>query len=222
MKAIGLMQYGDKSVLQEIEMQTPLLGDTDVLIEVYAAGINPVDWKIREGLLQDVISYDFPLVLGWDVAGVVAAIGPNVTACKVGDEVYSRPDIERNGAYAEYVAVDEKYVAKKPRNLSFEEAASIPLVGLTSWQSLVKFANVQKGNKVLIHAGSGGIGTFAIQLAKSFGAHVATTTSTKNMQFVKDLGADTVVDYKTEDFSSLLHNYNIVFDVLGGDVLQDS
>ncbi|EJQ95314.1 hypothetical protein IGW_01544 [Bacillus cereus ISP3191] len=222
MKAIGLTQYGDKSVLQEIEMQTPLLGDNDVLIEVYAGGVNPVDWKIREGLLQDVISYDFPLVLGWDVAGVVAAIGPNVTACKVGDEVYSRPDIERNGTYAEYVAVDEKYVAKKPRNLSFEEAASIPLVGLTSWQSLVKFANVQKGNKVLIHAGSGGIGTFAIQLAKSFGAHVATTTSTKNMQFVKDLGADTVVDYKTEDFSLLLHNYNIVFDVLGGDVLKDS
>ncbi|MGQ0452911.1 NADP-dependent oxidoreductase, partial [Bacillus sp. SS-TM] len=120
MKAIGLMQYGDKSVLQEIEMQTPLLGDNDVLIEVYAAGVNPVDWKIREGLLQDVISYDFPLVLGWDVAGVVAAIGKNVTVCKVGDEVYSRPDIERNGTYAEYVAVDEKYVAEKPRNLSFE------------------------------------------------------------------------------------------------------
>lgn len=222
MKAIGLMQYGDKSVLQEIEMQKPLLGDNDILIEVYAAGVNPVDWKIREGLLQDVISYDFPLVLGWDVAGVVAAIGKNVTAFKVGDEVYSRPDIERNGTYAEYVAVDEKYVAKKPRNLSFEEAASIPLVGLTSWQSLVKFANVQKGNKVLIHAGSGGIGTFAIQLAKSFGAHVATTTSTKNIQFVKDLGADTVIDYKTEDFSLLLHNYNIVFDVLGEDVLKDS
>lgn len=107
MKAIGLTQYGDKSVLQEIEMQTPLLGDNDVLIEVYAAGVNPVDWKIREGLLQDVISYDFPLVLGWDVAGVVAAIGKNVTVFKVGDEVYSRPDIERNGTYAEYVAVDE-------------------------------------------------------------------------------------------------------------------
>lgn len=140
----------------------------------------------------------------------------------MGDEVYSCPDIERNGTYAEYVAVDEKYIAKKPRNLSFEEAASIPLVELTCWQSLVEFANIQKGNRVLIYAGSGGIGTFSIQLAKSFGAHVATTTSAEYMQFVMDLGAEIVIDYRTIDFSMLLRNYNIVFDMIGGDVLKNS
>lgn len=222
MKAVIIENYGGIEQLKYTDADKPRLKDRDVLIEVAATSVNPVDWKLREGHLKSMLAYDFPLILGWDAAGTVKEVGKSVTKFEAGDEVFSRPDITRNGTYAEYVAVDENLVAHKPNNLSFEEAASIPLVGLTSWQCLVDFADLKKGDKVLIHAGSGGVGSFAIQLAKSFGAWVATTCSTKNIEFVESLGADRVIDYKNEDFTEILHDMDIVFDTLGGDIQKQS
>lgn len=203
-------------------MDEPNLKDDDVLIEIAATSVNPIDWKLREGHLKGMLQYDFPFILGLDAAGTIKEVGKNVTKFKIGDNVFTRPDITRNGTYAEYVAVDENLVAKKPENLSFEEAASIPLVGLTSWQCLVDVADIKQGDKVLIHAGSGGVGSFAIQLAKSFGAWVVTTCSTRNVEFVKSLGADKVIDYRNEDFTQVLADMDIVFDTLGGDIQTQS
>ena len=222
MKAVAIERYGGPDVLQLRELPMPELREHDLLIEVHAASVNPVDWKIREGYLEGLLNHQFPLILGWDVAGVVAETGPGATRFKRGDEVFSRTDISRNGTYAEYVAVDEKYVAMKPVNLSFEEAASIPLVGLTTWQALVDYAGMKKNDKVLIHAGAGGVGTFAIQLAKSKGCRVATTCSTNHVDFLKSLGADHVVDYTKSDFSIELHGYDIVFDTVGGETYRKS
>ncbi|UOR12085.1 NADP-dependent oxidoreductase [Halobacillus amylolyticus] len=222
MKAVIIDDYGSAEQLKYTEVDQPELKDNDVLIEVVATSVNPVDWKIREGYLKEMIPYNFPVILGLDAAGIVKEVGQNVTAFKVGDKVFSRPDITRNGTYAEYVAVDESLVAKKPVHLSFEEAASIPLVGLTSWQCLVDFANIKEGDRVLIHAGAGGVGSFAIQLAKAFGAWVATTCSTKNVDFVKSLGADKVIDYESEDFTQVLQDIDIVFDTLAGDIQTQS
>ncbi len=222
MKAVIIEDYGSAEQLKYTEDDQPELKDNDVLIEVVATSVNPVDWKIREGYLKEMIPYNFPVILGLDAAGIVKEVGQNVRAFKVGDKVFSRPDITRDGTYAEYVAVDESLVAKKPIHLSFEEAASIPLVGLTSWQCLVDFANIKEGDRVLIHAGAGGVGSFAIQLAKAFGAWVATTCSTKNVDFVKSLGADKVIDYENEDFTQVLQDIDIVFDTLAGDIQTQS
>ncbi|ALX49506.1 MULTISPECIES: NADP-dependent oxidoreductase [Bacillaceae] len=222
MKAVIIENYGGIDELKYMEVDEPNLKDNDVLIEVAATSVNPVDWKLREGYLKGMLQYDFPFILGLDAAGTIKEVGKNVTKFRTGDQVFTRPDITRNGTYAEYVAVDEQLVAKKPENLSFEEAASIPLVGLTSWQCLVDFAGIKQGDKVLIHAGSGGVGSFAIQLAKSFGAWVATTCSTKNVEFVKSLGADRVIDYCNEDFTHVLADMDIVFDTLGGDIQKQS
>src|SRR5204863_1719583 len=172
----------------------------DVLVQVHAAGVNLLDSKIRNGEFKLILPYRPPLVLGHDVAGVVLRIGSRVQRFKPGDEVYARPDDGRIGAFAEFISIREDSLAHKPKNLSMEEAASIPLVGLTAWQALIEKANLKKGQKVLIHAGSGGVGTFAIQMARHLGATVATTTSTANVDLVKRLGADVVVDYKKEDF----------------------
>jgi NADPH:quinone reductase-like Zn-dependent oxidoreductase len=222
MKGIGIREYGGVGVLEEISLPTPLLQPDDVLIEVKAAGVNPVDWKIREGRLRKVLPYELPLILGWDVSGVIKRVGSNVKDFKIGDEVYSRPDINKQGCYADEVVVKQNLVAYKPKNLTFAEAASIPLVGLTAWQALIDFAQLKEGQKVLIHAGSGGIGTMAIQIAKNVGAIVATTTSEKNTEFVKSLGADFVVNYDKEDFTQVLSNYDVVFDSLGGQTFLDS
>jgi len=222
LKAVMIENYGGIDELKYTEIDKPSLKDNDVLIEIAATSVNPVDWKIREGYLKGMLQYDFPFVLGLDAAGTIKEVGKKVTKFRVGDKVFTRPDITRNGTYAEYVAVDENLVAKKPENLSFEEAASIPLVGLTSWQSLFDFADIKQGDKVLIHAGSGGVGSFAIQLAKSLGAWVATTCSTKNVEFVKSLGADKVIDYRNEDFRQVLADMDIVFDTLGGDIQKQS
>jgi NADPH:quinone reductase-like Zn-dependent oxidoreductase len=222
MNGIGIKRYGGAEVLEELFLPTPSLQEDEVLIDIKAAAVNPVDWKIREGKLQKAIPYDLPLILGWDVAGIVKAVGANVTKFKVGDEIYSRPDIEKHGSYGDEMVLKEELVALKPRNVSFVKAASIPLVGLTAWQALVDAANVQEGQKVLIHAGSGGIGTIAIQIAKALGATVAATTSSKNMEFVKELGADVIIPYDKEDFSTVLSAYDVVFDTLGGKVLLDS
>ncbi|WP_067934017.1 NADP-dependent oxidoreductase [Alicyclobacillus kakegawensis] len=222
MRAVYIEAYGGKEQLKYGELPRPAIGADDVLIEVHAAGVNPVDWKIREGYLKQRLNYTFPLILGWDAAGVVVETGSNVTQFQVGDKVFTRPEIERNGSYAEYLAVVERLVAPMPKNISFEEAASIPLAGLTAWQALVDTAHVQSGDKVLVHAGAGGVGVYAIQIAKAYGAHVATTVSERNLDLVRSLGADVVIDYVREDFVERVRDYDIVLDTMGGDVQRRS
>ncbi|TMN21671.1 NADP-dependent oxidoreductase [Lentibacillus cibarius] len=222
MKAIVMEQYGHADVLNYTEIDEPELKPNDILIEIKATSVNPVDWQIREGYLQQAIPYEFPLIIGWDAAGVVKKIGSDVSKFSVGDEVYSSPDMMRNGTYAEYVAVDENMVAKKPRNLTFEEAASIPLVGLTAWTCLVDVAKMTAGERVFIQGGPGGVGSFAIQLAKAYGCWVATTGSGKNVDFLKQLGADQVINYEEENFEDVLSPVDIVLDTLGGDVQNRS
>ncbi|KZS71089.1 NADPH:quinone oxidoreductase [Mycobacterium kansasii] len=222
MKAFVVSKYGNANNVEAVELPEPELGDGDVLIEVHAASVNPLDLKIRNGELKPLLAYKLPLVLGNDPAGVVIKAGKNVRRFKPGDEVYSRPDQDRIGAFAELIAISENDVAKKPHRLDMEQAASVPLVGLTAWQALVEKAGVQAGQKMLIQAGSGGVGTIAIQLAKHLGATVATTTSTANVDWVKGLGADIVIDYKKDDFESVLHDYDVVFDTQGGQTLEKS
>lgn len=210
MKAFVLNRYGKKRALQLAEMPSPELRDDEVLVHVHAAGVNLLDSKIRSGEFKLILPYRFPLILGHDVAGVVVKVGPRVQQFKPGDEVYARPDDFRIGTFAEYISVKEQSLAIKPKALSMEEAASIPLVGLTAWQALMGIAHLKKGQKVFIQAGSGGVGTFAIQLAKHVGATVATTTSSANIDLVKSLGADIVIDYKKDDFEKVLQNYDVV------------
>jgi NADPH:quinone reductase-like Zn-dependent oxidoreductase len=222
MKAFVLDRYGSKGVLRAGEMPEPEVREDDVLVQVHAAGVNLLDSKIRNGEFKLILPYRPPLILGHDVAGVVLQVGSRVRRFKPGDEVYARPSDGRIGAFAESIAIREDAVANKPKNLTMEEAASIPLVGLTAWQALVEKAKLKKGQKVLIHAGSGGVGTFAIQLAKHVGATVATTTSTANIDLVKQLGADVVVDYKKDDFEKSVNDYDVVLNSLGPETLVKS
>ncbi|HTD13308.1 MAG TPA: NADP-dependent oxidoreductase [Steroidobacteraceae bacterium] len=222
MKAVVIDRFGSNEVVRAGEMPDPALRDEDVLVEIHAASVNPLDLKIREGKLKLILPYRLPLILGNDLAGVVLRVGPGVRRFKPGDEVYARPDKDRIGAFAELIAIREASVAIKPKRLTMEEAASIPLVGLTAWQALVERAQLKAGQKVLIHAGSGGVGTIAVQLAKRLGAIVATTTSTANLDWVKGLGADIVIDYRNDDFEATLRDYDVVLDTLGGEVLEKS
>ncbi len=222
MKGFVVSRYGKENSVEAVELPEPELGDGDVLVEIHAASVNPLDLKIRNGELKPLLPYKLPLLLGNDLAGIVIKAGPNVQRFKPGDEVYARPDKDRIGAFAEFIAISENDVAKKPHGLDMEQAASVPLVGLTAWQALVEKARLQAGQKVLIHAGSGGVGTIAIQLAKHLGATVATTTSTANVEWVKRLGADVVVDYKNDDFETVLHDYDVVIDTQGGRTLEKS
>ena len=222
MKALVLDHYGKKRALRFADMPRPELRDGEALVEVHAAGVNQLDSKLRDGEFKLILPYRLPLVLGHDVAGVVVALGPRVQRFKVGNEVYARLDDFRIGAFAEFVPVKEASLVLKPANLTMEEAASIPLVGLTAWQALVEKADLKKGQKVFIQAGSGGVGTFAIQLAKHLGAAVATTTSTANVALVKSLGADVVVDYKTQDFEQVLRDYDVVLNSQDGKTLDKS
>jgi NADPH:quinone reductase-like Zn-dependent oxidoreductase len=210
MKAFVLERYGKKRALQCVKMPVPELRDDEVLVQVHAAGVNLLDAKIRSGEFKLILPYPLPLVLGHDVAGEIVKVGSRVRQFKCGDEVYARADDFRIGTFAEFVPVKEAFLALKPKTLTMEEAASIPLVALTAWQALVEKAKLKKGQKVFIQAGSGGVGTFAIQLAKHLGAIVATTTSTGNVALVKSLGADVVVDYKTQDFEDVLRDYDVV------------
>ncbi len=216
MKAYGIRKYGGNDRIEELDAAEPTLNRGEVRIEIHAASVNPVDLKIRSGQLKMVLPYQLPLILGNDGAGVITHVAADVSSFKPGDEVFFRPPSERIGTFAERISVRTDFVAHKPKNLSFEEAASLPLVGLTCWQAFFEMANLQRGQKVFIPAGSGGVGTFAIQLAKSVGAHVATTTSSRNVSLVKILGADEVIDYTSEDFSSKLHDFDLVLDTLGG------
>jgi NADPH:quinone reductase-like Zn-dependent oxidoreductase len=204
------------------EAPLPAVGDRDVLVQVFAAGVNPLDLKIRNGDFKLILPYRFPLILGNEFAGKVVKVGTGVQGFKAGDEVYARPDKDRIGTFAEYIAVSEANLAMKPANLTMVEAASIPLVGLTAWQALFEKAKLQKGQRVLIHAGSGGVGTFAIQLAKHLGAVVATTTSAANFELVKALGADIVIDYKKDDFEKILKGYDVVLHSLDAKTLDKS
>ncbi|WP_029013327.1 NADP-dependent oxidoreductase [Niveispirillum irakense] len=222
MKAFIVDKYKKGRALRLGEMPDPLLTDTDVLVQIHAAGLNPLDAKIRDGVFKPLLPYRPPFILGHDMAGVVTRVGPKVRGFKVGDTVFARPRDGRVGTLAEAIAIHEADLALKPKNLSMAEAAAIPLVGLTAWQALVEQAKLQKGQKILIHAGSGGVGTFAIQLAKHLGATVATTTSTTNVDLVKSLGADVVIDYKKQDFSKVLSGYDVVLNSLEGDTPEKS
>jgi NADPH:quinone reductase-like Zn-dependent oxidoreductase len=222
MKAARIHAYGDASQIKIEDAPLPALNDDDVLIRVVATSVNPVDWKIRKGYLKSMIPYQMPLIMGWDVSGVVEQTGPAVTKFKPGDAVYSRPDIARNGAYAEYVAVRESEIAFKPATISHVEAASLPLVSITAWESLFTTANLSARQKVLIHAGAGGVGSIAIQLAKAKGAHVTATASAAKSALVKSLGADQVIDYRAQDFSQIARDMDVVFDTVGGEVQEKS
>jgi NADPH:quinone reductase-like Zn-dependent oxidoreductase len=222
MKAFVLDRYGKTASLRLAETPEPELREDEVLVDVCAAGINVLDSKIRNGEFRQLLPYRLPVILGNDVAGVVVRAGARVQRFKPGDEIYARPDARRMGGFAERVAMNERDVAIRPQSASMEEAASLPLVALTAWQVLVERAKVQKGQRVFIHAGSGGVGTVAIQLAKHLGAFVATTTSTDNVAWVKALGADVVIDYRKEDFATKLRDYDVVINSLGGDVLEKS
>jgi len=222
MKAFILDRYGKNAALRLGDAPEPQLQDDDILVEVHAAALNPLDSKVRDGAFKPILPYRPPFILGHDVAGKVVRVGPTVRTFKVGDEIYARPRDGRIGTFAEFIAINQADAALKPKNLSMEEAASIPLVGLTSWQALVERAKLQKGQKVLIQAGSGGVGAFAIQLAKHLGATVATTTSTANVGLVTSLGADVVVDYKKDDFEKVLSGYDLVLNSLDGEVQEKS
>ncbi|SEB25763.1 NADP-dependent oxidoreductase [Variovorax sp. YR216] len=222
MKAFIIDRYGKKETGRIADMPAPEMREDDVLVRIHAASVNALDSKIRSGEFKLILPYRLPLILGNDVAGTVVRVGPRVSRFKPGDEVYGRPDQDRIGGFADFIAVREASLALKPANLSMEEAASVPLVALTAWQALVETAKLKKGQKVLIHAGSGGVGTIAIQLAKHLGANVTTTTSTGNVEWVKALGADTVIDYKEQDFAAAPRDYDVVLNSLGGDVLKRS
>lgn len=210
MKAFILDRYGKNVALRHGDVAEPAVGDRDVLVDIHAAAVNLLDSKLRSAEFKLLLPYRTPFVLGHDLAGTVARVGARVTRFKVGDEVFARPADHRIGTFAERIAVREDDLALKPKKLTMEQAASVPLVGLTAWQALVERGQLTKGQKVFIQAGSGGVGTLAIQLAKHLGATVATTTSTSNVELVRSLGADVIVDYKTEDFEAKLSGYDLV------------
>lgn len=220
MKAYLVTKY--KRPIEAGAAPEPTVGDRDVLVDIHAAGVNLLDAKIRDGEFKVFLPYEAPFTLGHDLAGVVSSIGSGVTRFSVGDEVYARPRDGRIGTFADRIAVHEDDLAIKPASLSMAEAASVPLVALTAWQALVERANLQRGQKVLIHAGSGGVGTHAIQLAKHLGATVATTTGTSNIEWVRDLGADIVIDYRTQDFENVVEGYDVVLDSQSGETLAKS
>ena len=220
MRAFVVSKYNQP--LREVDVPEPTVGERDVLVQVQAAGLNQLDAMISAGAFKQFLPYKLPLILGNDVAGTVVRVGRKVRAFTPGDEVYGRPDKDRIGTFAERIAVSEADLAIKPASITMTEAGSLPLVALTAWQALVERGNVQPGQKVLIHAGAGGVGSIAIQLAKHLGAIVATTASGSNAEFVRELGADIVIDYRTQDFELLLDGYDLVLDSLGGKNLGKS
>ncbi|MES2651977.1 MAG: NADP-dependent oxidoreductase [Bacteroidota bacterium] len=222
MKAFTIKKYDKKGVLDLVDVPIPVIKEDEVLVEIYASGLNLLDVKIKSGEFKLILPYKLPLILGHDVAGVIIQVGKNIKQFKVGDEVYSRPSDFSIGTFAEFIAINERDVALKPKNLSMEEAASIPLVALTAWQAFVEKANLKKGQKVFIQAGSGGVGTIAIQLAKHLGATVATTASENSFAMIKELGADVLIDYKKEDFETILKDYDVVINSQDSKSLEKS
>src|SRR5712672_1650041 len=222
MKAIRIHNYGGPEVLQYEDAPRPKPQAGEVLIRVHAAGVNPIDWKVRQGHMRDFWPHKFPLILGWDLSGVVEQLGRGVSRFKIGDEVYSLPDPTRNGAYADHIVVRESELALKPNSLHHIRAAAVPLSALTAWQSLFDTAQLQPGQHVLIHAGSGGVGHFAVQLAKWKGAYVFATASTKNQDLLRELGVDEPIDYTKQKFEDVARNIDIVLDTIGGKTQERS
>ena len=222
MKAFVINKYGKNQKLQLKEVSKPIIKDNEILVEIHAAGLNLLDSKVKDGEFKLILPYKTPLILGHDVAGVVIETGRSVTKFKIGDEVYARPADFRIGTFAKFIALAEEDTALKPKNISMEEAASIPLVALTVWQAFIEKANLKRDQKVFIQAGSGGVGTIAIQLAKHLGLKVATTTSSKNFDLVKNLGADVIIDYKTQDFEKELKDYDFVLNSQDAKTLEKS
>lgn len=222
MKAVRIHEYGGPEVLRFEEVPRPQPAARELLIRVHAAGVNPVDWKVREGYLKDLLPYSLPFIPGWDVSGTIEAAGSGVTRFQEGDEVYSRPDIARDGAYATYIVVRESEVALKPRSVDHVHAAAIPLAALTAWQALFDVAGLSAGQKVLIHAAAGGVGSFAVQLAKWKGAHVIGTASQRNQSLLRELGVDEPIDYQNTHFDDVVHDVDVVLDTVGGDTQHRS
>jgi NADPH:quinone reductase-like Zn-dependent oxidoreductase len=222
MRAIRIHKYGGPEVLRYENAPRPKPQTGEVLIRVYVAGVNPIDWKVREGHMKDFWPHKFPLILGWDVSGVVDEVGKGVSRFKIGDEVYCLADPIRNGAYADYIVVRESELALKPNSLHHIRAAAVPLAGLTAWQSLFETAQLQPGQRVLIQAGSGGVGHFAVQFAKWKGAYVFATASTKNQDLLRQLGVDEPIDYAQQQFENVARNIDIVLDTLGGETQERS
>ena len=222
MKAIRIHKYGGPEVLQYEDAPRPQLGNGEVLIRVHAAGVNPADWKVREGHFKQLVQHKFPLILGWDLSGVIEEVGPGVSQFKKGDEVFSKPDTSRDGAYAECIVVRESEVALKPKSLHHVYAAAVPLAGITAWQALFDVAQLKRGQRVLIHGGSGGVGHFAVQFAKWKGAHVIATASTKNQQLLQEIGVDQPIDYTTQRFEEVAKRVDVVLDTIGGDTQERS
>jgi len=217
MKAVRIHEFGGPEVLSIDEIPVPQPAPDEVLIKVHATSVNPVDWKIREGQRKVKFPGKLPLTLGWDVSGTIEALGEKVSAFRKGDEVYGRPDPTKNGAYAEYIVVKANIISIKPTSIGHTEAAAVPLAGLTAWQALFDHGLLKAGQKVLIHAAAGGVGTYAVQFAKWKGAYVIGTASSANIDFLKRLGADEVIDYKMEDFETTLSDIDLVIDTIGGE-----
>lgn len=222
MRAVQIHQYGGTETLQLEQIDKPKINADDILIQVKSAAINPVDWKIREGYLKDFIPYALPITLGWDVSGIVSEVGAEVTDFEVGDEVFSRPDISRDGSYADYIAVKADEAVLKSTKLDFSQAAALPLAGITAWQCLVDVGQIQAGQRVLIHAGAGGVGHLAIQIAKAKGATVIATASTANQSLLTQLGADEAIDYTKAPLSEQIEPVDLVIDTMGAEVQYKS
>lgn len=221
-RAVVINEYGGKEKLAEAKVSLPELGADQVLVKVAATSINPIDWKLREGYLKQMFPWSFPIILGWDVAGEIVEVGQKVIDYHVGDRIFARPETTRFGTYADYTIVDSNLLAPVPESIAFTEAAAVPLAGLTALQALFDHGSLKAGEKVLIHAGAGGVGTYAIQLAKNAGAYVITTASPRNHELVKKLGADEVIDYHTTDFEEVLTDIDLVFDTMGGEIQKKS
>jgi len=221
-KAVRINNYGGPEVLNYEDAPRPQPGEGEVLIRVHATSVNPIDWKVREGLMKDFWPHKFPLILGWDLSGVVEELGRGVSRFKIGDEVYSLPDPTRNGAYADYIVVREPELALKPNSLHHIRAAAVPLAALTAWQALFDTAQLQPGQRVLIHAGSGGVGHLAVQLAKWKGAHVFATASSKNQELLRRLRVDDAIDYTKQKFEDFARDVDVVLDTIGGETQERS
>ena len=222
MKAIRVHQFGGPEVLKYEDAPRPVPAADEVLIKVYASGMNPVDWKMRAGLAESLFPIQLPFIPGWDVSGEIEEVGSDILIFKKGYEVYGRPDVTRDGTYAEYVAVKANQINFKPKSINHDKASAVPLAGLTAWQGLFDYGHLEEGQKVLIHAAAGGVGSFAVQLAKWKGAYVIGTSSEENIDFLFDLGADEALDYKTVKFEDRLKDVDLVFDLIGGDTQQRS
>jgi len=222
MNAVRIHQYGGPEVLRYEGAPFPRAGTGEVLIKVHAAAVNPIDWKVRAGFAKDRLKYKMPFIPGWDLSGVVEAVGAGASRFRVGDEVYSRPDIARDGAYAQYIAVRETEVALKPASVDHLHAAAVPLAALTAWQALSNAAKLSAGQSVLIHGAAGGVGSFAVQFAKLKGARVIGTASKKNHEFLRSLGADETVDYNTTKFEDVVHDVDAVLDTITGETADRS